>query len=115
MISPSNMLLFRSGHPQGFGAGEIDAVDPRGAGKPRNVLRECTPLHAILQVCGDPFRHKFERQIATFVLAIKPDDMKTITRGDRLRADRTWFERKQGAFECGRCLTGCNLTEVATL
>jgi hypothetical protein len=109
------MLSFRSGHPQGFGAGEIDAVDTRGAGKPRYVLRERTPLHAILQVCGDPFRHKFERQIAAFVLAVKPDNMKTVTRGDRLRADRTWFERKQGAFEFGRCLTGCDLTEVATL
>ena len=109
------MLSFRSGHPQGFSAGEIDALDPRGAGKPRNVLRERTPLHAILQVCGDLIRHKFEWQRAAFMLAIKPDDMKTVTRSDQLRTDRAGLEREQCLFEFGRCLIGRNLTEVATL
>ncbi len=109
------MPSLRSRYPHGFSVHEIDTFDMRGACEPRNVLRERTPLHALLQVVGDPIRHKFEWQLAAFMLAVKPDNMKTVARGDRLRVNQTWFERKQGAFEFGRCLTGCNLTEVAAL
>jgi len=115
-ISRSNRLSLRLRYLHGFiSARELDSLDTRGAREPRNVLRERTPLHALLQVVGDPIRHKFEWQLAAFMLAVKPDNMKTVARGDQLRANQTWFERKQGAFEFGRCLTGCNLTEVATL
>ena len=65
------MASFRLIHPHGIGASEIDAIDASCGGKPRNVLRERTPLHAFLQVCGDPVRYQFERQFASFVLAIK--------------------------------------------
>src|SRR5262245_15839964 len=115
ITSPSSMISLRSIDPHGAGIRKIDAFDARGAGKPRNVLRQRPPLHALLQIFGDPVRHQLERQFAALVLAIQPDDVETVAGRDRLRADRPGLERRQRLLEFGRGLAGRDLTEVAAL
>ena len=108
-------MSLRSIHTHRFGAGEFDAFDMRGAGKPGDVLRQCAPLHHLLQVRSDPVGHQFERQAAAFVLAIQPDDMEAITGCDRLRCDCARLKRKQRPFEFGGSLARGDLAEIAAL
>src|SRR5262245_61246850 len=115
ITSPSSMISLRSIDPRGAGAREIDAFDVGGAGEPRNVLRQRPPLHALLQIFGDPVRHQLERQFAALVLAVQPDDVETVARCDRLRADRAGLEHRQRLLEFRSGLAGRDLTAVAAL
>jgi hypothetical protein len=98
-----------------FGGGKIDAFDARARGEPGNILRRRQPLRALLQVFGDTLRHQFERQLAALVLTVQPNDMETVARRDRLRADRTGRKREQGLLEFRRGLADCDLAKVAAL
>ena len=59
--------------------------------------------------------HYFERQSAALVLAVQPDDMKTVARHDRFWSDRTGLKRNQGILEFRSCLAWRDLTEIAAL
>src|SRR5262245_22026249 len=115
ITSPSSMISLRSIDPHGAGIREIDTFDVRGAGEPRNVLRQRPPLHALLQIFGDTVRHQLERHFAALVLAIQPEDEETESRCDRLRADRAGLQRRQRLLEFRRGLARRDLTEVAAL
>jgi DNA-binding transcriptional ArsR family regulator len=115
-MSPSNTMSLQSIEPDNFfGGGKIDAFDARARGEPGNILRRRQPLRALLQVFGDTLRHQFERQLAALVLTVQPNDMETVARRDRLRADRTGRKREQGLLEFRRGLADCDLAKVAAL
>jgi hypothetical protein len=109
------MVSLRSIDPHGVSGRKVDPLDAGRGAEPRDVLGERTSLYAFLQVFRNPIGHEFERQITTFMLVFKPDDVEPVAGGDRLRTDRAGLKRKQSLFEFGRCLTGCDLTQVAAL
>ena len=91
-------------HAQRVGAGEFDALDLRRRYQPRDVLRVGPPPHAVAQVIGDAVGDQFIGQQAALMLAIEPDDMEAVARGDRRFAQLTGLERDERLLEFGRGL-----------
>ena len=103
--SPRSMASLRSIDPHGIRASEIDALNAGRGGEPRDILRQRTALTTSCRYRGDPVGHEFERQSATFVLAVKPDDVETVACCDRLRS-RSSPAREQTKPARTRVLSG---------
>ena len=86
-------------HAQRVGAGKLDALDARRRHQPRDILRVGAPSHALAQIVGDTVGHEFVGQRTALVLALEPDDVEAISRGDRRFAQLAGFEREQRLLE----------------
>src|SRR3974377_2436793 len=75
----------------------------------------CASAHSFTQIFGDAIGNDLVRQRLTLVLAVEPDNMKTVAGRDRFHRDLAGREGLQRPFEFGCGLPVDDLAEVAAL